>query len=216
MGLPGELSLSSRFLSNATTAPPPPPPSHPSAAHVEVLETRVGEAERLARRRRGGWRPLPPEQHQLFLLRVRSPNPRPSASPLRSPYLVPELVSGCCCFCCGWCRFGYASLERLRQRLPVYKYRKAILYLVERHATTIVVGETGSGKSTQIPQVRALGFSLSRTSIGSLHRLKIYSVGEQRKEKTCLELHQIISFLPFLAPVKYLFTHHSFSSLSIT
>ncbi|XP_047057504.1 probable pre-mRNA-splicing factor ATP-dependent RNA helicase DEAH9 [Lolium rigidum] len=48
--------------------------------------------------------------------------------------------------------FGYASLERLRQRLPVYKYRKAILYLVERHATTIVVGETGSGKSTQIPQ----------------------------------------------------------------
>jgi HrpA-like RNA helicase len=48
-------------------------------------------------------------------------------------------------------------LERLRQRLPVYKYRKAILYLVERHATTIVVGETGSGKSTQIPQVRAPG-----------------------------------------------------------
>ncbi|ONM28500.1 putative pre-mRNA-splicing factor ATP-dependent RNA helicase DEAH9 [Zea mays] len=48
--------------------------------------------------------------------------------------------------------FGYASLERQRQRLPVYKYRKAILYLVERHATTIVVGETGSGKSTQIPQ----------------------------------------------------------------
>jgi ATP-dependent RNA helicase DDX35 len=39
----------------------------------------------------------------------------------------------------------------------VYKYRKAILYLVERHATTIVVGETGSGKSTQIPQVLASG-----------------------------------------------------------
>jgi HrpA-like RNA helicase len=56
-------------------------------------------------------------------------------------------------------------LERLRQRLPVYKYRKAILYLVERHATTIVVGETGSGKSTQIPQVRASGllFFLQRT-----------------------------------------------------
>ncbi|GJN06415.1 hypothetical protein PR202_ga24144 [Eleusine coracana subsp. coracana] len=51
--------------------------------------------------------------------------------------------------------FGYASLERQHQRLPVYKYRKAILYLVERHATTIVVGETGSGKSTQIPQTVA-------------------------------------------------------------
>ncbi|XP_059670344.1 probable pre-mRNA-splicing factor ATP-dependent RNA helicase DEAH9 isoform X3 [Cornus florida] len=46
--------------------------------------------------------------------------------------------------------FGYASIEKQRQRLPVYKYRTAILYLVETHATTI--GETGSGKTTQIPQ----------------------------------------------------------------
>lgn len=49
-------------------------------------------------------------------------------------------------------RFGYASIGSQRQRLPVYKYRTAILYLVETHATTIVVGETGSGKTTQIPQ----------------------------------------------------------------
>ncbi|XP_022715794.1 probable pre-mRNA-splicing factor ATP-dependent RNA helicase DEAH9 isoform X3 [Durio zibethinus] len=48
--------------------------------------------------------------------------------------------------------YGYASFEKQRQRLPVYKYRTAILYLVESHATTIVVGETGSGKTTQIPQ----------------------------------------------------------------
>jgi ATP-dependent RNA helicase DDX35 len=34
----------------------------------------------------------------------------------------------------------------------VYKYRTEILYLVENHATTIIVGETGSGKTTQIPQ----------------------------------------------------------------
>lgn len=47
-------------------------------------------------------------------------------------------------------------LERLRQRLPVYKYREAILYLVENHATSIIVGETGSGKTTQIPQVCSL------------------------------------------------------------
>ncbi|XP_010277715.1 PREDICTED: probable pre-mRNA-splicing factor ATP-dependent RNA helicase DEAH9 isoform X2 [Nelumbo nucifera] len=48
--------------------------------------------------------------------------------------------------------FGYATIEKQRQRLPVYKYRTAILYLVETHATTIIVGETGSGKTTQIPQ----------------------------------------------------------------
>ena len=50
-------------------------------------------------------------------------------------------------------RLGYSSIEKQRQRLPVYKYRTDILYLVETHATTIIVGETGSGKTTQIPQV---------------------------------------------------------------
>ncbi|XP_019175861.1 PREDICTED: probable pre-mRNA-splicing factor ATP-dependent RNA helicase DEAH9 [Ipomoea nil] len=48
--------------------------------------------------------------------------------------------------------FGYGNIEKQRQRLPVHKYRTAILYLVETHATTIIVGETGSGKTTQIPQ----------------------------------------------------------------
>jgi ATP-dependent RNA helicase DDX35 len=56
--------------------------------------------------------------------------------------------------------YGYASIEKQRQRLPVYKYRNAILYLVETHATTIIVGETGSGKTTQIPQVITL-FTIS-------------------------------------------------------
>ena len=50
-------------------------------------------------------------------------------------------------------RLGYSSIEKQRQRLPVYKYRTDILYLVETHATTIIVGETGSGKTTQIPQI---------------------------------------------------------------
>lgn len=50
-------------------------------------------------------------------------------------------------------RYGYASIDKQRQRLPVFKYRTAILYLVETRATTIIVGETGSGKTTQIPQV---------------------------------------------------------------
>ncbi|CAN6986104.1 unnamed protein product [Brassica rapa subsp. trilocularis] len=56
------------------------------------------------------------------------------------------------CFMFEICSFGYANIEKQRQRLPVYKYRTEILYLVENHATTIIVGETGSGKTTQIPQ----------------------------------------------------------------
>ena len=46
----------------------------------------------------------------------------------------------------------HLALQDQRTRLPVYKHRKELLYLVETHATTLVVGETGSGKTTQIPQ----------------------------------------------------------------
>lgn len=44
------------------------------------------------------------------------------------------------------------GLQDQRQRLPVFQHRREILWLVESHATTIIVGETGSGKTTQIPQ----------------------------------------------------------------
>jgi HrpA-like RNA helicase len=40
-------------------------------------------------------------------------------------------------------------------RLPVVRYREEILEAVRRHATVVVVGETGSGKSTQLPQFLA-------------------------------------------------------------
>ncbi|KAF2305204.1 hypothetical protein GH714_003027 [Hevea brasiliensis] len=91
-----------------------------------------------------------------------------SSPPLSHPlHLGTVFCCCCCCFCCCcvsnlnvilceftflFCRYGYASIEKQRLRLPVYKYRTAILYLVETHATTVIVGETGSGKTTQIPQ----------------------------------------------------------------
>lgn len=44
------------------------------------------------------------------------------------------------------------SLRAQRARLPVSKHREEILYAVETHTTTILVGATGSGKTTQVPQ----------------------------------------------------------------
>nr|XP_045013681.1 probable ATP-dependent RNA helicase DHX35 isoform X2 [Jaculus jaculus] len=45
------------------------------------------------------------------------------------------------------------SIEQQRQKLPVFKLRNHILYLIENYQTVVIVGETGCGKSTQIPQV---------------------------------------------------------------
>ena len=44
------------------------------------------------------------------------------------------------------------SLAAARQRLPIAKSKNHILYLLEKHRVLVIVGETGCGKSTQIPQ----------------------------------------------------------------
>ncbi|XP_017860271.1 PREDICTED: probable ATP-dependent RNA helicase DHX35 [Drosophila arizonae] len=44
------------------------------------------------------------------------------------------------------------GLVEQRERLPIRKYRDQILYCLENHQVVILVGETGSGKSTQVPQ----------------------------------------------------------------
>ncbi|GAB1287149.1 RNA helicase [Apodemus speciosus] len=49
--------------------------------------------------------------------------------------------------------YAALSIEQQRQKLPVFKLRNHILYLVENYQTVVIVGETGCGKSTQIPQV---------------------------------------------------------------
>lgn len=44
------------------------------------------------------------------------------------------------------------GLAAQRQKLPIFKTRDHILYMLEKFQVVIIVGETGSGKSTQIPQ----------------------------------------------------------------
>ncbi|XP_030383148.1 probable ATP-dependent RNA helicase DHX35 [Scaptodrosophila lebanonensis] len=44
------------------------------------------------------------------------------------------------------------GIEEQRERLPIRKYRDQILYCLENYQVVILVGETGSGKSTQVPQ----------------------------------------------------------------
>lgn len=47
---------------------------------------------------------------------------------------------------------GYQKLLPFRQKLPAYVARDEILETIRNHRVTIIEGQTGCGKSTQIPQ----------------------------------------------------------------
>ncbi|KAL6877865.1 P-loop containing nucleoside triphosphate hydrolase protein [Trichoderma longibrachiatum] len=44
------------------------------------------------------------------------------------------------------------ALHKPSALLPITKHRESLLYVIETYPVTIVIGQTGSGKSTQIPQ----------------------------------------------------------------
>ena len=52
------------------------------------------------------------------------------------------------------------------ERLPVNNVRKQILKYVREHQVVIIVGETGSGKTTQIPQMLFRDGYTVRAAIG--------------------------------------------------
>lgn len=55
------------------------------------------------------------------------------------------------------------ELAPLRKNLPVYQYRSELIELIKNHEVVMIVAETGSGKSTQIPAyLHEAGVVLSR------------------------------------------------------
>uniref|UniRef100_A0A674N3V6 RNA helicase n=1 Tax=Takifugu rubripes TaxID=31033 RepID=A0A674N3V6_TAKRU len=44
------------------------------------------------------------------------------------------------------------SMQEVRRSLPIFPYREDLLSAIEQHQILIIEGETGSGKTTQIPQ----------------------------------------------------------------
>ncbi|KAF8979359.1 hypothetical protein BGZ46_005524 [Entomortierella lignicola] len=44
------------------------------------------------------------------------------------------------------------SIKQVRESLPIYKFRKKLLEAIEEYQVLVIVGETGSGKTTQLPQ----------------------------------------------------------------
>ena len=48
--------------------------------------------------------------------------------------------------------FDLSILAKPPTLLPIARYKKSLQYAIEQHPVVVIVGETGSGKTTQLPQ----------------------------------------------------------------
>ncbi|TPX36562.1 hypothetical protein SmJEL517_g01215 [Synchytrium microbalum] len=59
------------------------------------------------------------------------------------------------------------SMQQIRQSLPIFSYREQLLEAIEQFQVVVIVGETGSGKTTQIPQyLHEAGYTKDGKKIG--------------------------------------------------
>ncbi|CAO1617242.1 unnamed protein product [Sympodiomycopsis kandeliae] len=59
------------------------------------------------------------------------------------------------------------TIEETRKTLPVYKLREELMQAIADHQVIIVVGETGSGKTTQVPQfLHEYGYTKGGKKVG--------------------------------------------------
>uniref|UniRef100_A0A8R1TXJ8 RNA helicase n=1 Tax=Onchocerca volvulus TaxID=6282 RepID=A0A8R1TXJ8_ONCVO len=81
------------------------------------------------------------------------------------------------------------SIQQQRSRLPIFKYRNHIIYLLEKYRVLIIVGETGCGKSTQVPQyLMEAGWASDGRKIGVTQPRRIAAVtlaNRVAEEKSC-------------------------------
>ncbi|CAF0862566.1 unnamed protein product [Brachionus calyciflorus] len=89
------------------------------------------------------------------------------------------------------------SLEVQRKQLPIFKYKNQILYALETHRVVVVVGETGSGKSTQLPQyLWENGWADSKHSIcvTEPRRIATINLAKRISDEKCCVLGQEVGY----------------------
>ncbi|KAJ1949870.1 hypothetical protein EC988_004595, partial [Linderina pennispora] len=89
------------------------------------------------------------------------------------------------------------SIREVRESLPIFKCRDKLLDMIERNQIMIIVGETGSGKTTQITQyLREAGYTRDGKKIGCTQprRVAAMSVAARVSEEVGTKLGQKVGY----------------------
>jgi HrpA-like RNA helicase len=91
----------------------------------------------------------------------------------------------------------YYDLLKKRKQLPVWEYKDKFMELLASHQTIVLVGETGSGKTTQIPQwcvEFARSFGKKSVSCTQPRRVAAMSVAQRVSEEMDVSLGQEVGY----------------------
>ena len=89
------------------------------------------------------------------------------------------------------------SIDATRKSLPIYEYREQLLEAIKEHQVLIVVAETGSGKTTQLPQyLHEAGYTENKMKIGCTQprRVAAMSVAKRVAEEVGCRLGQEVGY----------------------
>ncbi|KAJ3355766.1 putative ATP-dependent RNA helicase dhr2 [Allomyces javanicus] len=85
------------------------------------------------------------------------------------------------------------ALLKVRQALPVWPFRSEIVAAVRGQAVTVIVGETGSGKTTQIPQF-LLGPGIKTVAVTQPRRISAISLAQRVAQEMSTKLGDRVGY----------------------
>ncbi|KAG6420607.1 hypothetical protein SASPL_117142 [Salvia splendens] len=83
------------------------------------------------------------------------------------------------------------ELENEKKNLPIYAYKEQLMKAVHDHQVLVVVGETGSGKTTQIPQFLDEAGYTRRGMIGCTQPRRVAAMSVAAREKGVKLGHEV-------------------------
>lgn len=74
------------------------------------------------------------------------------------------------------------SIDEVRKSLPIYKYRDEFLAALKVHQILVIVGETGSGKTTQLPQyLHEAGYTQGGMKVGCTQPRRVAAMSVSKR-----------------------------------